>query len=123
MAGSSKWFQGGIVAYQNELKEQLGVPAEIIAQHGAISAQCAAAMATAARQRTGASVGIGTTGVAGPDEQEGKPAGTVFLGIDFNGKVRTSEQFYKYPRAEVKRLGAMAAVNMVRRALLRIEQF
>ena len=119
--GSSKWFNGGIVAYQNELKQQMGVPAEIIAQHGAVSAQCAAAMATAARQRTGANIGIGTTGVAGPDEQEGKAAGTVFLGIDLDGQVRTIEQFYKYPRAEVKRLGAMAAVNMVRRALLRLD--
>ncbi len=119
--GSSKWYNGGIVAYQNTLKQQMGVPADIIAQHGVISAQCAAAMATAARQRTGADVGIGTTGVAGPDEQEGKAAGTVFLSVDFGGQVRTIEQFYKYPRAEVKRLGAMAAVNMVRRALLRLD--
>ncbi|PZR99111.1 MAG: competence/damage-inducible protein A [Candidatus Chloroheliales bacterium] len=121
VVGSSKWFQGGIVAYQNELKEQMGVHAEIIAQHGVISAQCAAAMATAARQRTSADIGLGTTGVAGPDEQEGKPAGTVFLGIDFGGQVRTIEQFYRYPRIEVKRLGAMGAVNMVRRALLRLD--
>lgn len=119
--GSSKWYQGGIVAYQNELKEQYGVPAEIIAQHGVISAECAAAMATAARRSTGASVGLGTTGVAGPDEQEGKPAGTCFLAVDFNGEIRTVEQFFKYPRAEVKRLGAMGAVNMVRRMLLRLE--
>lgn len=119
--GSSGWFQGGIVAYQTALKQQMGVPAAVIEQYGVISKECAAAMATAARACSGASIGLGTTGVAGPDEQEGKPAGTVFLAIDCDGQVRTVEQFYKYPRAEVKRLGAMSAVNMVRRALLRLD--
>ena len=65
--GSSDVFLGAIVAYANRVKEaELGVPPELIAEHGAVSAEVAAAMASGARSRLGADVGIGVTGVAGP---------------------------------------------------------
>lgn len=86
--GASATYRGGVVAYANEVKvDVLGVPAEVVAQHGAVSAQCACAMALGIVRLTGATWGIATTGVAGPDLQEGKPVGTVFLGLAGPGGV------------------------------------
>lgn len=80
--GSSAAYVGGLVTYATELKQRLlGVPAELIASDGVVSAACAEAMARGAASRTGAAWALATTGVAGPDLQEGKPAGTVFVGL------------------------------------------
>jgi PncC family amidohydrolase len=80
--GASKSYVGGVVAYATSVKQAvLGVPAELVAQYGVISAECALAMARGAAGVIGASWGIGTTGVAGPELQEGKPAGTVHVGL------------------------------------------
>jgi PncC family amidohydrolase len=80
--GASETFLGGVVTYATELKHSLlDVPARIIDEHGVVSAECARAMASGIRALSGATYGLSTTGVAGPDEQEGKPAGTVFVGI------------------------------------------
>ena len=86
--GSSAYFRGGIVSYSNEAKIANGVPAEVIRDHGAISAETAEAMAKAARRRLGADLGVGVTGVAGPSEQEGKAVGTVFIAIAAEGVVK-----------------------------------
>jgi competence/damage-inducible protein CinA-like protein len=79
--GSSAWVLGGVTAYANSAKEQLlDVPAELIAEHGAVSPEVAAALADGARARFGADIGIGITGVAGPGGgTPEKPVGTVFL--------------------------------------------
>jgi nicotinamide-nucleotide amidase len=80
--GASDVYVGGVVTYATELKASLlGVSERIIEQHGVVSSECAQAMATGVRALTGATYGVATTGVAGPAEQEGKPAGTVFVGI------------------------------------------
>lgn len=80
--GSSATYVGGFVVYATRLKiELLGVPEHVVAQHGVVSAECALAMARGVREVTGATYGVSTTGVAGPDRQEGKPAGTVFVGL------------------------------------------
>jgi nicotinamide-nucleotide amidase len=80
--GASKSFAGGVVAYATSVKESvLGVPAALVERHGVISAECALAMARGAATVTGATWGIGTTGVAGPDLQEGHPPGTVHVGL------------------------------------------
>jgi nicotinamide-nucleotide amidase len=80
--GASRSYVGGVVAYATSVKQELlGVPASLVEQHGVISAECALAMARGAAAVTGASWGIGTTGVAGPDLQEGHPAGTVHVGL------------------------------------------
>jgi nicotinamide-nucleotide amidase len=80
--GASDTFLGGVVSYATELKvEVLGVPEAVVTTHGVISAECAIAMARGVRSLTGATYAVSTTGVAGPAEQEGKPAGTVFVGI------------------------------------------
>jgi nicotinamide-nucleotide amidase len=80
--GASDAYVGGVVTYATELKASLlGVPEQVIEEHGVVSSQCAQAMAAGVRALTGATYGIATTGVAGPAEQEGKPVGTVFVGI------------------------------------------
>lgn len=82
VAGSSAAFRGGIVAYATELKTTLlGVPADLLAAHGPVDDEVAAAMATGVRERLGASYGLGTTGVAGPGPADGHPAGTVFVAL------------------------------------------
>jgi len=80
--GASKSYLGGVVAYATSVKQSvLGVPSSVVEQRGVISSECALAMARGAAAVTGATWGIGTTGVAGPDEQEGHPPGTVHVGV------------------------------------------
>ena len=80
--GASKSYVGGVVAYATSVKQDLlGVPAGLVERYGVISAECALAMARGAAGVTGAAWGIGTTGVAGPDGQDGHPPGTVHVGL------------------------------------------
>jgi PncC family amidohydrolase len=80
--GASAFYRGGIISYATEVKEHvLGVDAATLKQHGAVSFQTALAMASATQRLFSADIGISTTGVAGPTEQDGQPVGTVFLGI------------------------------------------
>lgn len=83
IAGSSDWFERGFVTYSNEAKcELLGVPAALIAQHGAVSAEVARAMARGALQASRAQVGVAITGIAGPGGGSAeKPVGTVWFGF------------------------------------------
>jgi nicotinamide-nucleotide amidase len=90
--GVSETFLGGAVTYATALKVSLlGVDEGVVETHGVISAECAQAMASGVRAITGATYGLSTTGVAGPDPQEGKPAGTVYVGLAGPGFV-TSER-------------------------------
>ncbi|MEJ7831755.1 MAG: CinA family protein [Nocardioides sp.] len=80
--GASATYVGGVVAYATAVKKSLlGVSQEIVQRHGVVSAECAAAMARGVRTATGATYAVSTTGVAGPDRQEGHPPGTVFVGL------------------------------------------
>lgn len=80
--GASRSYLGGVVSYATELKERvLGVPHALVEQYGVVSAECARAMASGCRELTGATYALATTGVAGPEPQEGKPIGTVYVGI------------------------------------------
>ena len=82
--GASAWFRGGVVAYDSQVKfDVLGVPAGPVVTEAA-----AAAMAEGPRRVTGADVGLGITGVAGPDDQEGVAPGTVFVGLALPGRAR-----------------------------------
>ncbi len=81
--GASAVVRGGVVAYATELKTALlGVPSDLLARHGAVHPDVAAAMASGVRQRLGATYGAATTGVAGPGPAEGKPQGTVFVAVE-----------------------------------------
>ena len=80
--GASAAYVGGVVAYATRVKQDLlGVPDAVLAGHGVVSAECARAMADGVRTALDATWGLSTTGVAGPDRQEGHPVGTVFVGV------------------------------------------
>lgn len=82
IAGSSAYVRGGVIAYADDVKsEHLGVGRHLLATHGAVSAEVASAMASGVRRRFEASVGVGITGVAGPDASEHKPAGLVYVAV------------------------------------------
>lgn len=81
--GASKAFRGSVTAYATDLKhEMLGVDPALLAAHGAVNAQVAAQMAAGVRKLLGADWGLATTGVAGPESQDGQPVGTVFVAVD-----------------------------------------
>ncbi|MFC4500058.1 MULTISPECIES: CinA family protein [Streptomyces] len=81
--GASKVFRGSVTAYATDLKQGLlGVDAELLSARGAVDPQVAADMAAGVRKALGADWGIATTGVAGPDPQDGQPVGTVFVAVD-----------------------------------------
>lgn len=81
--GASKVFRGSVTAYATDLKhELLGVDATLLARRGAVDAQVAAQMAAGVRKALGADWGLATTGVAGPDPQDGQPVGTVFVAVE-----------------------------------------
>ncbi|MGC9543108.1 CinA family protein [Streptomyces sp. UG1] len=81
--GASKAFRGSVTAYATDLKHGLlGVDATLLEQHGAVNPQVAAQMAAGVRKALGADWGIATTGVAGPEMQDGQPVGTVFVAVD-----------------------------------------
>ncbi|HZR40217.1 MAG TPA: competence/damage-inducible protein A [Ktedonobacteraceae bacterium] len=116
--GSSKYFVGGIVAYSSDLAVQLGVPSEIRARHGAISEETARAMAHTARKVLNSDFGIGITGVAGPDKQEDKPVGSVYIVVEGpEGVVTGTGPGWRGSRSDNKRRAALSALDLLRRYL------
>jgi nicotinamide-nucleotide amidase len=80
--GASRSFVGGVVSYATRVKVALlDVPDAVVQRHGVVSQECAVAMAQGVRTRLGATWGLATTGVAGPDEQDGHPVGTVWIAV------------------------------------------
>lgn len=120
VAGSSTWLAGGVVAYANAVKEQLlGVPADLIFEHGAVSEPVAVAMAAGVRERLHADVGVGITGIAGPTGgTEAKPVGTVAVAVAGPG-TRRVVRTVRLPgdRAMVRQLAVQTALDLVRRVL------
>ncbi len=117
--GSSDVVLGGIIAYHNDVKvRQLGVRAETLQSVGAVSEDAAREMATGARTRLAAAVGVGITGIAGPDGgTPDKPVGTVCIAVDVDGEVRSFRSAMVGDRHEVRQRSAQAALNLVRRML------
>jgi len=119
-AGSSDYVKGAIVAYSNEVKtSQAGVPAELIEQHGAVSAEVADALAQGARSRLGAEVGVGITGIAGPGGgSEEKPVGLVWLSVSGPGEqAMTRSVNLPGGRADIRDRATTIAMHLLRRAL------
>jgi nicotinamide-nucleotide amidase len=118
LPGSSAAFRGGLQVYATDLKSRLaGVPASVLAEHGAVSAQTAEALAAGVRERLDATYGVGVTGVAGPDEQEGKPPGTVHLAVAGPEGVRSSSVRLPGDRTRVRLLAVTGALDLLRRSL------
>jgi len=115
VAGSSGWVKGGVVAYSNAVKVGLlGVDDAVIAAHGAVSAPVAEAMASGVREALVADVGVGVTGIAGPDGGSAeKPVGTVWIAVD--GRARHVRRFvFPGDRETIRRHAVSAALNLVR---------
>ena len=104
LAGSSAWFERGFVTYSNAAKEELlGVDAQLISQHGAVSEAVAKAMALGAFQNARAQVSVAVTGVAGPTGGNvDKPVGTVWFAWCINGAVDAQKMFFPGDRAAVR---------------------
>ncbi|CAG0944163.1 nicotinamide-nucleotide amidase [Gammaproteobacteria bacterium] len=119
-AGSSDWFERGVVSYSNEAKtELLGVPAELIARHGAVSSEVAGAMAEGALARSRAQIAAAVTGIAGPGGgSPGKPVGTVWVGVAVRGAPATTQLLQlQGDRAAVRRPTVMHALQLLNRQL------
>ncbi len=120
MPGSSATFRGSLVVYATDLKESLaGVPGPLLSSVGAVSPETAAALAAGARERLGASYGVGVTGVAGPTEQEGQPVGTVHLAVA--GPDGSAVRSLRLPgdRERVRAWAVNAGLDLLRRELSR----
>jgi nicotinamide-nucleotide amidase len=117
--GSSDVFRGGIVAYANSVKEaELGVPRDVLDEHGAVSAETARAMAEGARARLGADVSVSVTGIAGPDGgTEEKPVGLVYLHAAGPGRDEARKIDLPGDREMIRGRATAAALHLVRRLL------
>jgi nicotinamide-nucleotide amidase len=115
--GSSVFFLGGVVCYSNELKTSLaGVPAKLIASDGAVSKPVAQALAEGVRRRTGSSIGVGITGVAGPGGgTPEKPVGLVFVAIANDSSTEVRQFRFPGDRERVRTWASVAALEMIRR--------
>jgi nicotinamide-nucleotide amidase len=121
ICGASKFFAGGCVCYSNESKMQLlEVPEDLLAQHGAVSAEAAVAMATGAAERLGADYAIALTGFAGPTGgTEANPVGTIHLALYSHRGVWSRRLSYPGPRPTVKVRAVNAALDWLRRELVK----
>jgi nicotinamide-nucleotide amidase len=118
--GSSDVVQGGVIAYAYELKTSLlGVPAEMLVEHGAVSEPVARAMAAGGRAASGVDAALAITGIAGPGGgTEAKPVGTVWIALDFQGSVEARRYNLIGDRAEIRRRATQAALELLRRRLV-----
>ncbi len=113
LAGSSRWFERGFVTYSNAAKsELLGVPAQLIEQHGAVSEAVAHAMARGAADHAGVQVSVAVTGIAGPSGgSTDKPVGTVCFGWNVGGQVSTERRVFAGDRAAVREASVVHALQ------------
>lgn len=120
IAGASDYFLGGVVAYANAAKQALlGVPAELLDQHGSVSEPVARAMAEGARERFGADLALATTGVSGPGGGSAeKPVGTVCIALAREGGTHAERFVFPLDRARHRSLTAQIGLDWVRRTLL-----
>ena len=119
ISGASGYFLGGVVAYSNALKEALlGVPADILQHHGAVSRECAYAMAAGIKSLINADFGLAVTGIAGPTGGSlEKPVGLVYIAVSTEKEIAVVERQFSGDRNEIKAQTAEAALNLL------LEQF
>lgn len=126
MPGSSATFRGGVIAYATELKHLLlGVPADLLAAHGAVHPDVALAMARGVAERLGARYGLAVTGVAGPEPQDGQAVGTVFVAVAGRGDAGERHAVAEHhfvtgdsdARDAIRRMTVAAALDLLRRHL------
>lgn len=118
--GASRSFLGGAVVYSDELKTAFAdVPADLIAKHGAVSEEVAQALAEGIRKRTGATVGVGVTGIAGPTgATESKPVGLVYVGVSDAQKTEVVSRTFRGDRQRIREYASQFALDLVRHRLM-----
>jgi nicotinamide-nucleotide amidase len=118
--GASRSFLGGAVVYSDNLKTEFaGVPAELIAQHGAVSAEVAKALAEGIRKRTGATFGLGVTGIAGPTgATEKKPVGLVHVAVADAQSTDALERTFRGDRQRIREWASTQALDLLRKRLM-----
>jgi nicotinamide-nucleotide amidase len=119
VGGSSAWMLGGVIAYANAVKERtLGVPAETLAEHGAVSQETALAMARGARAALGSTFALSITGIAGPSGgTPEKPVGTVWMGLAGPAGERARLGAFRGDRTQIRMSAAYGALGLLREAL------
>ncbi|HEV3169963.1 MAG TPA: CinA family protein [Actinocrinis sp.] len=111
--GASSVFRGSVTAYATDLKASiLGVDATLLAEHGAVHPEVARQMAEGVRRLCGADVGVATTGVAGPEPQDGRPVGTVYTAVATPDGTSSRRWWFTGSRARIQRSSTAAALNM-----------
>jgi len=112
--GSSKVLRGGLVVYATDLKHALaGVDADLLAAEGPVSPAVAIELARGARSRCGADWGVSTTGVAGPDSQDGVPVGTVYVAVSGPGAEEVRELHLAGDRPTIRAAAVQAALSLL----------
>ena len=114
--GASLTVRGAVVVYATDLKSTLaGVPADLVAERGAVDPDVALELARGVRRRLDATFGLGVTGVAGPDPQDGRPVGTVFLAIAGPGGETVAERTFHGDRGAVREAAVAAMLDVLKR--------
>jgi nicotinamide-nucleotide amidase len=118
--GSSRAFLGGAVVYSDPLKAAFaGVSADLIARHGAVSAEVAEALANGIRIRTGATLGLGVTGIAGPTgATENKPVGLVYIALSDPNRTDVMDRTFRGDRQRIREFASQQALDLIRRRLM-----
>jgi nicotinamide-nucleotide amidase len=118
--GSSRAFLGGAVVYSDPLKAAFaGVSADLIARHGAVSAEVAEALANGIRIRTGATLGLGVTGIAGPaGATENKPVGLVYIALSDSNRTDVMDRTFRGDRQRIREFASQQALDLIRRRLM-----
>jgi nicotinamide-nucleotide amidase len=114
--GSSSYFREGVVTYSNAAKMRLlGVPSEVLDTHGAVSAECAEAMARGVQSASGSDIGVAVTGIAGPDGgSTDKPVGTVFIALAISDSCHAKRFQFNGNRDIVRSMTARTALELLR---------
>lgn len=116
--GASRFFRGGLVTYTAEAKIHYGVDPDVIEAHGVVSNETASAMAAAVRKQFNADIGVGITGVAGPEPHGGQPVGAVCLGVETPDESYATGYTFAQTRAAIKARAVTSALTLIRRAAL-----
>ncbi|MFI7484214.1 CinA family protein [Kocuria sp. M1R5S2] len=116
--GASACFEGAVVSYSNRVKEEvLAVPGTLLAERGSVDPDVAVAMAEGARRRLGTDWAVATTGVAGPESHDGKPVGTVYLGLAGPGGATAHALTVAGDRSAIRAAAVRAALDRLRAAI------
>ena len=116
--GSSDYFKGGLVTYTAEAKQRYGVPGDVLLANGLVSEETARAMAAAVRKELSADIGVGITGVAGPEPHDGQPVGRVHVALEAPGGSAHSTYRFAQTRPAIKARAVTTALQLLRRAAL-----